>query len=144
MKKFKLLSVGTSGISNEGDVHRIELVNALCLVCAGSILVIGSIICYCLKWQPLLVFAFAIEFILNGSVLLFNHFKKHTVASVILYFLQCIMIIYLSILLGRLLQLELVIVLLFAITYLIFKKRVLRRIAAAAALADLIIFEIVY
>jgi signal transduction histidine kinase/CheY-like chemotaxis protein len=144
MKKFKLLSVGTSGISNEGDVRRIELVNALCLVCAGSILGIGSIICYCLKWQPLLVFAFAIEFILNGSVLLFNYFRKHTAASVILYFLQCIMIIYLSILLGRLLQLELVIVLLFAITYLIFKQRVLRRIAVAAALADLVILEIVY
>lgn len=120
------------------------LVNMLSLVTAASILVVGGILCYCYRWRLLLVIPFSIEFILNGSVLFWNHYRKYLTASVILFFLQCVMIIFLSVVLGRLLRLDIVIVLLFAINYLIFKDKRLRRIGVAASLADLVVIEAVY
>jgi signal transduction histidine kinase/ActR/RegA family two-component response regulator len=54
------------------------------------------------------------------------------------------MVAYLGIVLGQLLQLELVIILLIAIVYLIFRKKQHRILAVAAALADLVILEIGY
>src|SRR5579872_3887078 len=144
MKKFKLLHIGTSGLSDQGDIDRIVLVNTLCLITASSIITVGYIVCNSLHWKLSLVLPFIAEFILNGSVLLFNHYKKRKAASGMLYFLQCGMIIYLSYVLGRLLRLEIVVVLLFSINYLIFKDKRLRTWGWSTALATLIALEVIY
>lgn len=116
----------------------------LCLAAASVIFIVGFILSYFLKWQLSILLPLTVEFILNASVLFLNHKKRFLIASLLLYFLQCIMIIYLSIVLGRLLQLELVIILLIAIAYLIFKDKIIRKVAVAAALVDLIVLEVVY
>ena len=144
MKKFKLLHIGTSGLSDEGDINRIVLVNTLSLITSGSIVLVGYIVCSSLHWKLSLVLPFIVEFILNGSVIVLNHKKHYRVASGMLYFLQCGMIIYLSYVLGRLLRLEIVVVLLFAINYLIFKDKRLRTWGTIAALADLVAIEVIY
>lgn len=144
MKRFKLLSVGTSGLVDQGDINRVRLVNALCLITASAILTIGGLLCYYWDWKPFLVIPFSTEFILNASVLGFNYYKKHRTASVIIYFLQCLSIIYYSALLGRLLRLDIVLILLFAVVYLIFKDKKLRRLGVAAAFLDFIIIEALY
>jgi len=140
----KIFAIGTSGIVEEEDLSRIRLVNLLCYVAAGVILLVGSILCYYLDWKPFVVFPLTLEFLLNASVLWWNHKKRFVLAAWMLYALQCVMIAYLAIVLGKLLQLELVIILLIAITYLIFKTKRDRVLAVAAALTDLVVLEIVY
>jgi len=144
MKQFRLFQIGTAGVSDEADRNRIILVNTLCVVTGCSIIGVGATICACFSWKPLLVIPFVLEFILNASVLLFNHRRKPVTAAIILYFLQSVMIIYLSAVLGKLLRLDIVIVLLFAITFLLFKTKNLRTLGIAAALLDLIIIEVLY
>jgi len=144
MKRFRLFQIGTAGVSDEADRNRIVLVNTLCIVTGCSIIGVGATICACFSWRPLLVIPFVLEFIINASVLLFNHRRKYVAAAVILYFLQSVMIIYLSAVLGKLLRLDIVIVLLFAITFLLFKTKKLRTLGIAAALLDLVIIEILY
>ncbi len=89
-------------------------------------------------------FPYLSNLLLNASVLWWNHKRKFAIAAWLLYLLQCVMIAYLSIVLGRLLQLELVIILLIAIVYLIFRKKTHRILAVSAALVDLVILEVVY
>jgi signal transduction histidine kinase/CheY-like chemotaxis protein len=144
MKRFPLLSIGTSGIMDEEETTRIKLVNKLCIVAASVVAIVGGILCAVLSWRPFIVIPLSAEFVLNAFVLVLNYKRKHLAAALLLYMLQCVMIAYLSIALGRLLQLELVIILLIAITYLIFKKKIFRIIAVVAASADLVVLEIVY
>jgi two-component system, sensor histidine kinase len=144
MKRFNPFLIGTSGIMDEEAFTRTKLVNKLCIVAAVVVALIGCILCSILSWRPFIVYPLSGEFLLNALVLLLNYKRKYVAAAFLLYLLQCVMIAYLSIALGPLLQLELVIILLIAITYLIFKKKLYRIIAVAAALADLIILEIVY
>ncbi len=144
MKRFNPFLIGTSGIMDEEEITRTKLVNKLCIVAAVVVAGIGCVLCSILSWRPFIVYPLTGEFLLNALVLLLNYKRKYVAAAFLLYLLQCMMIAYLSIALGRLLQLELVIILLMAVTYLIFKKRLYRIIAVVAALADLIILEIVY
>ena len=144
MKRFNPFLIGTSGIMDEEEFTRIKLVNRLCIVAAVVVALVGCILCSILSWRPFIVYPLSAEFLLNALVLLLNYKRKYVAAAFLLYLLQCVMIAYLSIALGPLLQLELVIILLIAITYLIFKKKLYRIIAVVAALADLVILEIVY
>jgi two-component system, sensor histidine kinase len=144
MKRFNPFLIGTSGVMDEEESTRTKLVNKLCIVAAVVVALIGCVLCSMLSWRPFIVYPLSGEFLLNALVLLLNYKRKYVAAAFLLYLLQCVMIIYLAIALGPLLQLELVIILLIAITYLIFKKKLYRIIAVAAALADLTILEIVY
>jgi len=144
MKQFKLFRIGTAGVSDEADRSRIILVNTLCIVTGCSIVGVGATICACFDWKPLLVIPFVLEFIINASVLLFNKWHKHVTAAIILYFLQSVMVIYLSAVLGKLLRLDIVIVLLFAITFLLFKTKKLRMLGIVAALLDMVIIGFLY
>jgi two-component system, sensor histidine kinase len=144
MKRFNPFLIGTSGIMDEEEITRTKLVNKLCIVAAAVVALIGCVLCSILSWRPFIVYPLSGEFLLNALVLWLNYKRKYVAAAFLLYLLQCVMIAYMSLALGRLLQLELVIILLIAITYLIFKKKLYRIIAVAAALADLIILEIVY
>ena len=143
-KKYKLFMIGTSGILDEQELNRIILVNILCVVAASVIVEVGLVLCYFLDWKLYVVIPLAAEFIANASVLLLNHRQKFSAAAWMLYLIQCVMIAYMSIVLGRLLQLELVIILMIAIAFLIFRERKTRHRAVGAALVDLVILETVY
>jgi signal transduction histidine kinase len=143
-RKNKILAIGTSRLSDEEESDRVRLVNLLCVVGASVIFSIGLVLCHYLHWRPFVVVPLSVEFLLNASVLWLNHKNRYAAAAWLLYLLQCIMIAYLGIVLGRLLQLELVIILLIAIVYLIFRKKMHRILAVSAALVDLIILEVVY
>jgi signal transduction histidine kinase/CheY-like chemotaxis protein len=140
----RLFRIGTAGVSDEADRSRIILVNTLCIVTGCSIIGVGATVCAYLNWRPLLVIPFGLEFVINASVLFFNMRRKYVTAAIILFFLQSVMIIYLSAVLGKLLRLDVVVVLLFAINFLLFKTKKLRMLGIAAALLDLIIIEALY
>jgi signal transduction histidine kinase/CheY-like chemotaxis protein len=139
-----LVNQGTEGISDEETISRITVVNILSIAVSASLLVIAPIICYYFNWRLPVVIAFTTEFIINWSVIILNYHKKHLTASIVVYYLQCIVVIYYGFLLGWLLQLDLVIVLMIFVTFLIFKNRNQRIIAVAAALFDLVILECIY
>lgn len=144
MKKFKLLSIGTSGIADQESVSRIVLVNSISFAVTISITIIGPAICYFLNWRLSVLIPLVIEYFINWLVILLNFHRKFKAASLVLYFLQCTAITYFGFLLIRIFHLEFVIILLVAIIYLIFKETLLRRIAVVGALIVLSLLEIYY
>jgi len=99
---------------------------------------------YYFHWRLSLLIPFTVEFIVNASVLYFNARRRYKTAAAILYFLQCVMIVYLSAIIGPVLRLDIVLVLLFAVIYLIFKDKRWRRAGAIAAFLDFIVIEALY
>jgi signal transduction histidine kinase/ActR/RegA family two-component response regulator len=144
MKRSTLLSLGTTNLKDDEDINRVVLINKICLIVAGAILAVGLTMSFWLHGQPNVVIALVIEFALNGVALWLNYRQKHLSASLCLYFTQCISITYFGILLVKIFHLEYVIILLFAIIFLLFKKRILRGIALAAATVVFLLLEIAY
>lgn len=144
MKRINFFSIGTRSLSDQADIARVVLVNRLCMITASAILTIGGLICYYFDWKLDFVLAFSLEFLINASVLVFNYYKRHLTAAMVLYYLQCVSIVYYSGLVGRLLRLDIVLILLFAVVYLIFKEKKLRQWAAFVAFADFVIIELLY
>lgn len=139
-----LTSLGTERVTDEELVNRIKVVNRLSLAGGAAILVVSVALCNLVGWKGSIVIPLAIDFLLNASVPVFNYYKLYSLARGLMYFLQCAMIAFLSFQLGRLLQLEIVIILLIAMTYLIFRGKVARYVALAAAGVDLVVLEVVY
>lgn len=144
MNSSKFFSIGTAGLKDEEEINRVVLVNKICLVVAGSILGVGVTMSIYLHGQRNVLIPLIVEFILNAFVLQLNHRGKHIAAAAFLYFTQCVFITYFGILLVQIFHLEYVIILLFAIIFLIFKKRSLRGIALAAATVVFLSLEFAY
>ena len=106
----RISNIGTSSLTDKADSNRVRMVNRLCVITASSILTIGGTVCYLYDWKPHLVIGFLLEFGINALVLYYNSRKQHKTATIILYFLQCAMLIYLSAILGHLLRLEIVVI----------------------------------
>ncbi len=144
MKRFSIFSIGTSGITDEEIVKRVRFVNILSIAIGIAILIIGPSMSLFFRWRFSVILALSIEFIVNGLVLVLNHFKKHLAAKLLLYSLQCVAIPYFGMLLSQILHLEFVIVLQIAVIYRIFKEPVWRKVALAAAVIELLILEYGY
>jgi signal transduction histidine kinase/CheY-like chemotaxis protein len=144
MKLSKLLSIGTAGLSDEEDINRVVLVNKICLGVAGAVLVVGTVMSIYLHGRLDVAIPLVIEFLLNALVFPLNQKGRHSAAALLLYFTQCTAITYFGILLVQVFHLEYVIILLFAIIFLIFKKRSLRMIALGAATAVFLSLEFAY
>ena len=144
MKRSPLFSIGTAGLKDEESINRVVTVNTICIIVAGAIAVIGPTMSILLHGQPDVVYPLALEFILNGCVLWLNYARRHIAASLFLYLVQCVFITYFGIQLVKLFHLEYVIILLFAIIFLIFKERLLRMIAFGAATAVFVRLEFAY
>ncbi|MDR3713495.1 MAG: hybrid sensor histidine kinase/response regulator [Puia sp.] len=144
MGKFKLLRVGTDGITDPEAINRIVLVNSISLAVGISIIVIAPFLGYLLDWKASVMVPLVTEFVCNSLIFVLNRYKKHAAASLLLYFLQCIAITYFGFLLIRVFHLEFVVILLIAIIYLIFKETLYRRIALVAAFVVLILLEAWY
>jgi len=140
----KILPIGTAELKDEEDIQRVTVVNTICVIVAGAIAVIGPMMSIYLHGRPDVVYPLALEFLLNGCVLWLNYAGKHTAAALFLYLVQCAAICYFGIQLVQLFHLEYVIVLLFAIIFLIFKKKLLRVIAFFAATIVFVALEITY
>lgn len=144
MKRSPLLSIGTTGLRDEESINRVMTVNLICLIVAGAILLVGTPMIICLHAAPNVVIPLALEFILNACVLWINHARKHAAAGLFFYLVQCASITYFGTQLVQLFHLEYVIILLFAIIFLIFKERGLRMIAFLAATGVFVALEIAY
>jgi len=144
MKLSKLLSIGTAGLRDEEDINRVVLVNKICVGVAGAVLVVGTVMSIYLHGQLDVVIPLVIEFLLNALVFPLNQKGRHSAAALLLYFTQCTAIIYFGILLVQVFHLEYVIILLFAVIFLIFKKRSVRLIALGAATVVFLSLEFAY
>ena len=144
MKKFKLLAIGTSGITDPEFAGRIVFVNTLSFTIGCLLLLIAPPACYFLKLPPSVTIPVSIEFLINGSVIYLNHRKKYLLASLTLYFLQCLAVLYFSLLLGDLFHLQFVFMFLISIIFLIFKSKTTRIITLTATLIILTVLQITY
>lgn len=139
-----LIEYGTEGVTDEEERIRIMAVNRLALAAGSSLIVIIPTLCSFLSWDRSILIPLVSEFFLNASVLYWNRKKRYNTAACLLYFLQVVVIPFYGFKLGKLLQLELTIVLLIAISFLIFKKSLLRKVAIGGAILDLICLEVWY
>ncbi|HWB94449.1 MAG TPA: hybrid sensor histidine kinase/response regulator [Puia sp.] len=144
MNWSKVLSIGSAALKDEESINRVKTVNKICLIVAGAVLVIGTVMYIYLHGQRNVIVPLAIEFVLNACVLWLNHTRKHTSASICLYLVQCFFITYFGIQLVQLFHLEYVIILLYAVIFLIFTERVLRILAFVAATTVFVLLEIAY
>lgn len=140
---YRLRNAGIDGVQDEEAVQRITLINTICL--AIGVIIFGFIfISYFLtkSWElPLIV---AIEFVLNAGVLVLNFYRKYRAAALLMYFLQCVAIVFYGYILGSVIQLQFMIIFLISIIYLFFKEENLRKICFAAAICTLVFMEISY
>ncbi|AWO01562.1 hypothetical protein DLD77_07560 [Chitinophaga alhagiae] len=139
-----LVKAGTAPLKDEEAVARVVMVNKLSLAFGGVILIIAPVMLWFLNGMPSIFIAISAEFVINCGVIYLNHRRRYKAASLVLYFLQCMAIVYFGFLLGKLLQLQFTIVFLLSIIYLIFKEDLLRRIAFISALVVLALLEASY
>lgn len=139
-----LLKTGTSGIVDEETVDRISIINLIGLIVFVSILIIGAAILYYLGWKAALIWPLITELILTMAIFPLQNKRKYPAARFVLYLTQCLAIGYFGILLKGFLRLEYVIILLIAISFLLFKEKKNRLIALVFALGDLFMLEIFY
>jgi two-component system, sensor histidine kinase len=144
MKTPSIFSIGTSGVTDKEEAARIILVNKICWAVGLSIAVIAPSIGVPLHWKPSVLIGLSAEFLINWSILLLNHYRKHLTANLVTYFLQVAAIAYFGVTLVKVLYLEFVVVLLIAVIFLLFKNPLLRKIALAGAIADLAALEFYY
>ncbi|UCJ10162.1 response regulator [Chitinophaga pendula] len=136
-------NIGTSEIKDEALAANVMMTNTLSFTFGALLLILAPVVI--LLTQKASVFiALSVEFIVNALVLVLNHHRRHTLASLVLYFLQTIVIIYFGILFGKQVQLLFMLTFLIFINYLIFSNRWIRWIGFLFALATLCLLRIAY
>ncbi len=135
---------GTDGLQDEETIYRIRLVNTLSLTFGIILFIVAWPILYLLEWRQVVLFPLLIEFVLNGSVIFFNYHKRHLLATIVLYLVQCLVIMYFGYLLGKDIQLQFAILFPIAMIYLIFEEPILRTFAFVCAMVAMVFLEVNY
>lgn len=134
---------GTEGVADKELLHKIKLVNSLSFSLCSLVMIVGSIY-YLLSGKLSIFIPAMVEFLLAGSAILLNYHKKHEAAALVTFLVQCAASIYFGLLLGNVIELQAMVIFLFLITFLLFKKKTLRRICLAIATVILVIIEANY
>jgi signal transduction histidine kinase/CheY-like chemotaxis protein len=141
---LRLLRTGTDGVTDERDVSRIRLVNAICLASMVAISMVAIPLIYLTNWSLAVVLPITAQLITNLGVLFLNKRRQYLAAALMLYSLQCLVVCYYGILLGGFLSIEYAVILLIAVSFLIFDKRRFRNVAVCMALLDFTVLEMSY
>ncbi|TDW97126.1 signal transduction histidine kinase [Dinghuibacter silviterrae] len=136
--------MGTAGIQDEEMADRISYCNKLSFTFSVCLIVDMGFVISIFQGNRTVIIAAIIEFILNGSVLLFNWKKMYVFARFLLYTLQCVAIAFFGILFGKSFYLEFTVIFLILINYLVFKSKIHRTIGLSLAMMVLIILEVRY
>ncbi len=131
---------GASGITDEDARRRVIMVNTICLsICV--LLAAITPVCYLFAASNRVLVPAIFDFAITASVIYMNRRRLYSAASLTIYIVQCVAIMYFGLLLSNVVALEAMIIFLIAIIYLIFKDETLRRVALFTAMASLAAME---
>ncbi|RFS20009.1 response regulator [Chitinophaga silvatica] len=136
-------NIGTNDIEDEKQVANIVMTNSLSLAIGTAIFCIAPIVYLLTKSSEVLI-SIIIEFLINASVIIINYYRKHILAGLVLYFLQCTAIAFYCFLFGGIIQLQFMITFLISISCLIFAQKRLRIICMIAAILTLAMVQVGY
>ncbi|NSL85220.1 response regulator [Chitinophaga sp. Mgbs1] len=137
----QLIKTGTRFAQTTEEHKEVIIVNCLSLTTASLLLIIGAIFALLLPsaWIGLPVGLECAGFL---SIMLINRAGKLKTAKLSMYILQCICATHFGILLGPVIEIQLLIVFLIMASYLITKNKIQRRIFLGVSIAMLIITEV--
>lgn len=137
----RLINAGTSYAENNEERKGVVIVNCLSLSTAALVLSIGLTFVYLLK-SNLILIPVILEFLAFSSLIYFNHIGKIKQVRVAIYVLQCICATYFGMILGPVIEIQLLIVFLIMASYLITDSTRMRRIYLGVSIAMLALTEI--
>lgn len=141
---YRLIVSGTARVQEQEEIARIIMVNKLSLSFGLILLLIAPVVLLLVDMHAVVATVLFAEFILNGCVVPLNRQGRFRQAAMLMYGVQCCSIVIFGYLLGPLLQLEFTVVFLLSIIYQIFREPFLRRWAFIAAMAVLVMVEVLY
>lgn len=136
-------NIGTRDIKDEALAANVMMTNTLSFTFGALLLILAPVVIFLAQKASVFV-ALSIEFIINGLVLILNYHRRHLLASLVLYFLQNIVIIYFGLLFGKQVQLLFMLTFLIFINYLIFSSQWIRWIGFLFAIATLCLIRVAY
>lgn len=131
---------GTKGVADEELAQRIMMVNTLSFSLCCLIFLVGSVY-FILSGKLSILIPASIECVLAATAILLNRYRHYHAAALVTFFVQCMASIYFGLLLGNVIELQAMVIFLFLITFLLFKRSSTRLICLISAVAILVLIE---
>lgn len=131
---------GTKGVADEELAQRIMMVNTLSFSLCCLIFLVGSAY-FILSGKLSILIPASIECVLAATAILLNRYRHYHAAALVTFFVQCMASIYFGLLLGNVIELQAMVIFLFLITFLLFKRSSTRLICLISAVAILVLIE---
>jgi signal transduction histidine kinase len=131
---------GTKGVADEELAQRIMMVNTLSFSLCCLIFLVGSVY-FILSGKLSILIPASIECTLAATAIVLNRYRHYHAAALVTFFVQCMASIYFGLLLGNVIELQAMVIFLFLITFLLFKRASTRLICLISAVVILVIIE---
>ena len=131
---------GTKGVADEELAQRIMMVNTLSFSLCCLIFLVGSVY-FILSGKLSILIPASIECVLAATAIVLNNYRHYHAAALVTFFVQCMASIYFGLLLGNVIELQAMVIFLFLITFLLFKRTSTRVICLISAVVILVIIE---
>lgn len=136
-----IVLAGTEGCEREENKKVIKIINALSFVTALAASLIGTLIYFYTRSLEIEIPAMC-EAALFSSVILWNKYKRYNTANLFFILTHTVSALYFGIILGQLINITLVAVFIFGLSFLILRSKKLLAIAIAAIGLTLILLEV--
>lgn len=138
----QIIAAGSKGLPEE-KAHKIRTVNSICLITALLAVSIGFFF-YLYSGENGILIPAIFEGGLFIGIIFLNKQKKYEAASLGVLLAHCLCALYFAAILGKIINISLILVFIFGISFLVYRKRWQRITGIAAAILTLIALEINY
>ncbi|WP_126245646.1 ATP-binding protein [Chitinophaga rhizosphaerae] len=137
-----VINAGAKGLPEE-RARKIRTINTICFVTAVLAVIVGTLF-YIYSGQASIMFPAWVEAGLFMGVIGLNHLRRYEMANVSVLVSHCLCALYFASILGPTINISLIVVFLFGISFLIYRKSWQRYTGLAAAALTLIAIEFIY
>ncbi|WP_341838361.1 ATP-binding protein [Chitinophaga pollutisoli] len=138
----QIISAGSKGLPEE-KAHKIRTVNSICLITALLAVSIGYFF-YLYSGENGILIPAIFEGALFLGIIVLNKNKKYEAASLGVMLAHCLCALYFAAILGKIINISLILVFIFGISFLVYRKRWQRITGITAAILTLIALEVNY
>lgn len=138
----QIIAAGSKGLPEE-KAHKIRTVNSICLITAILAISIGFFF-YLYSGENGILIPAVFEGAMFLGIIFLNKRKKYEAASLAVLLAHCLCALYFAAILGKIINISLILVFIFGISFLVYKKRWQRITGIAAAIFTLIALEVNY
>ncbi|WP_298712351.1 hybrid sensor histidine kinase/response regulator [Chitinophaga sp.] len=137
-----VIQAGTKGLAEE-RARKIRTINSICLITAILAVSVGTIF-YLYSGQIGIMYPAIAEGALFMGIIGLNNLRKYEAANIGMLVLHCLCALYFATILGPTINISLIVVFMFGISFLIYRKRWQRFTGFASATLTLIAIEAIY